>query len=268
MNPWEQLIWRLNILLTAAVLANLWRTGLARKYKLFFIFFAADFIQSTLMLFVGYGTSAYAEIYFPTQAIKISFSALLLIEIYSLVLQDYPALARFGKATVGYLLLTAAILAAAGLLWKDPSSAGKQILLTRGLLVERTLNGTMVVFEILVALFLAWFPVRIRHNELLIIAGLLISFLSRAAVAQLVNRFQGNHPVIALVNTVYLIIVTSCLGLWLLGLRREGESRTAILSRRWSLPQANRLICQLEDINSSLERIRVGCPPQTVQRLF
>jgi hypothetical protein len=96
------------------------------KYKLLFTFMAADFAQSVFLMGVGYQTTAYATIYFPTQGIKISFAALLLIEIYSFVLQDRPALARFGRATVGYVLLAAALLAASGLLWDAPAAPTKQ----------------------------------------------------------------------------------------------------------------------------------------------
>jgi len=49
-------------------------------------------VQSVLLFLIKCGTNAYAEIYFPTQALKISFSALLLIKIYSVVLRDRPGL--------------------------------------------------------------------------------------------------------------------------------------------------------------------------------
>jgi hypothetical protein len=47
-----------------------------------------------------------------------------------------------------------------------------------------------------------------------------------------------------------------CLLVWLLGLRREGESRTAVVGHLWNRAEADRLTEQLDAINDSLERLR------------
>jgi hypothetical protein len=256
MNPWERVIWWTNVVLTAAVLINLWRIGLVRRYKLFYAYQAADFLQSAVLIFVPYRTTLYAQIYFPTQTVKICFAAFLLIEIYSVVLEDRPALARFGKSFVGYVLLAAALIAASGLMVHEPASAGKQVLFTRELLVERTLTSTMVIFEILVASFLSWFPVRIRRNELLIIGGFLVWFLSRSALTELTNLFQGQRALQAFVNSTHLFISCGCLCAWLFGLRREGENRTAVVASWWNARQANGLLLQLDALNDVLSKAR------------
>jgi hypothetical protein len=72
----------------------------------------------------------------------------------------------------------------------------------------------------------------------------------------LANQFHGNRPAIHAVNSVLNWVVIACLLLWLVGLRRGGESRTTVVGHLWNRAEGQRLAEQLEAINDSLERMR------------
>jgi hypothetical protein len=115
---------------------------------------------------------------------------------------------------------------------------------------------SMAIFLILISLFMAWFPVRMRRNVLIYITGFIVWSLSRSAAVHLGTRFPGNKPVMLSINLVEMFIGIGCLLYWLLGLRREGEARTAVVGHLWNRAEAERLTEQLDAINEGLARMR------------
>jgi hypothetical protein len=123
-------------------------------------------------------------------------------------------------------------------------------------LFEQTMDGTMAIFLIIISIFMGWFPVRMRRNVIVYIGGFLLWALSRSAAAHIVNQWSGNTQVSLVVSSMQMFIEMGCLLLWLLELRREGESRTAVVGHLWNRAEAERLTDQLDAINSGLERLR------------
>jgi hypothetical protein len=254
LNPWEKGIWCLTIGLTAAVLVRLWSSGLAKVYKLLFFYLASDFLSSLIALFITYRSAAYGYYYFSAQALKIVVAAFMLTEIYGLALERTPALAQFGRNSVGYLLGVAALIPLVGLLLH--SSPPAHPYRTAFLLFEQTMDLSMAIFLILISIFMAWFPVRMRRNVLVYISGFIVWSLSRSAAVHLSTLFPGNKPVMLSINLVDTFIGMGCLAFWLLGLRREGEARTAVVGHLWNRAEAERLTEQLDAINNGLARLR------------
>ena len=254
MNPWEKGILCFTAGLTAAVLVKLCWTGLVKTYKLFFCYLAADFLSSIGALTIPYDTKMYGNFYFASQTLKIVLSAFVLVEIYALALAGTPALARFGRNMVSYILAAAALVPVVGVLVDHAKSRHPYL---RGFfLFEQTMDGTMALFLIIISLFMAWFPVRMRRNVIVYIGGFIVWSLSRSALVHIVNQWSGNKQVSLIANSVEMCIVIGCLSVWLLELRREGERRTAVVGHLWNRGEADRLKEQLEAINNGLERMR------------
>ncbi len=257
MNLWEKGVFLLTTALTGALLIRVWSIGLARVYKWFFCYFAWDFLTSLVLLYVPYNTKRYGQFYFSMQTVKILIGAFVVVEIYSLALERTPALAQFLRNAVGYILTAAAGIPVIWVLADSlkSSDAADTMIRVYGLF-ERTMDATMGIFLILISLFLAWFPVRLKRNAILYILGFIVWSLSRSAAAHLVIRFHGNLPVIAAISGVQMCLGLGCTLLWLIGLRREGEARTAVVGHLWNRAEADRLTSQLEAINDSLDRMR------------
>jgi hypothetical protein len=254
LNPWEKGLVCLAAGLTAAVLVKLWWSGLVRVYKLLFCYLAADFLLSIGAVTIPFDTKRYGDFYFSSQTLKIVISAFVVVEIYGLALAGTPALARFGRSTVSYVLAAAALFPFAGLLLDHSQSPHPY--LRAYLLFEQTMDGTIAIFLIIISAFMAWFPVRMRRNVILYAGGFIVWSLSRSAAVHIVNQWSGNKAVNLAVNLVDMFIIMGCLLVWFLGLRREGESRTAVVGHLWNRAEADRLTEQLDAINDSLERLR------------
>jgi hypothetical protein len=88
------------------------------------------------------------------------------------------------------------------------------------------------------------------------IAGFITWSLPRSAYVHGINRWFHNQQLILIINIIQMCIVLTCLLFWLIGLRREGEIRTAVVGHLWNRAEAERLTQQLDAINNNLERLR------------
>lgn len=256
MNPWEKGVWYITIGLTAALLAKLWWTDLYRIYKLFFCYLAADFLASIGGIAIPFRSKAYGDFYFSAQTIKILIAAFMLVEIYSLALERYPALARFFGSAVGYILAVSGAVPLIALWVNHSASTAAHPYLRTFFLFERTMDGTMGIFLILISIFMAWFPVRLRRNVIVYISGFIVWSLSRSLLAHVVSQWFAHKPVKLAADVAQMAIGVSCLLFWLIGLRREGELRTAVVGHLWNRAEAERLTEQLDAVNAGLARLR------------
>lgn len=254
MNPWEKGLLYLTTALTVSLLAKLWRSGLVKIYRRLFSFLAVDFLSSVIGLSVPYNTTWYGYLYVAMQTLKIAVAAFVLVEIYALALERTPALAQFGRNTVSYILGAAALLPVAGILMDHAPSPHPY--LRRFLLFEQTMDATIAIFLIIISVFIAWFPVRMRRNVILYAGMFIVWFLSRSAGVHVVNQWSGDLTVALVVNFAEMGIIIGCLMVWLIGLQPEGEGRTAVVGHLWNRAEAGRLTEQLDAINDSLERLR------------
>jgi hypothetical protein len=255
LNPWEKGLWFLTTGLTAAVLVKLWLTGLIKIYKLLFTYLFVDFASSIGAMTIPFRSKMYGDFYFTAQTLKIVVAAFVLIEIYSLALERHPALARFGRSVVGYILLAAGVFPFIEL-WLNHANAKAYPYLRAFLLFERTLDSTIAIFLVLISAFMTWFPVRLRKNVILYISGFIVWSLSRSILVHVVNQWFREPRIRVGANIVQLCFELGCLVFWLIGFQREGEVRTAVVGHVWNRAEADKLVEQLDAINDSFEKMR------------
>lgn len=258
MNPWEKGLWFLTTGLTAAVLVKLWLTGLIKVYKLFFAYLLVDFVSSVGAMMIPFHSKMYGSFYFTAQTLKIIVGAFVLIEIYSLALERHPALARFGRSIVGYILIGAGALPLIELWlgrWAGAATAAQRYV-RAFLLFEQTIDGTMAIFLILISVFMAWFPVRLRRNVVVYTSGFIAWSLSRSVMALIMSRWFTDAHTKQITGIVQFCFALGCLVFWLIGFQREGEVRTAVVGHVWNRAEAEKLAEQLDAINDNLEKMR------------
>lgn len=254
MSQWGQVVTYVNLGLSLAVLGMLWGARLMARYKLLVGYLLADFMLTAKGLTLAGNRNIYAQFYFGAQSVKIVIAAFVLVEIYALSLENTPALARFVRNGVAYILFVSALFPGAALLL-DRSPARYPWL--RGFfLLEQTMGAMMAIFLVLLSLFLAYFPVRLRRNVFVYSSGFIVWAVTHSAAVFLVNQSPGNLPFHAWVNFAQACLQGMCLFYWLLGFRREGELRTAVVGHLWSRAEAERLTELLGAINTRLERLR------------
>jgi hypothetical protein len=81
--------------------------------------------------------------------------------------------------------------------------------------------------------------------------GYVIYFLTRETVELVINL---GHHWIRVVSSLEMTVSVLCLTFWIMTLRREGETRRAVVGHQWNPADEQRLRAQLDAINASLLR--------------
>jgi hypothetical protein len=249
---WLSAVWYLNLAATVALALNLLRTGLYRVYRFFFVYLAVDAVQTVDLMLLRSHRKAYAWNYVFTQPVKVLLAIFVILELYRVALAQRPALARFGRDTVGYVLAAAALVAFSLLMLDSAIPRGQDKVLHRLFSFERTMDIWMLTFLIVISAFMAWFPVRMTRNGALYIAGFAVYFLARASGLLLVNLAPDFKKML---DPVLLSVSFACLIVWLFALRSEGEQTTVVTGRQWDPGAMTRLTGQLDAINARLLRL-------------
>lgn len=239
----------LDLAVEALLILSLARNGLYRIYRFFFAYLSADAAETVAGIAFQTNKRLYAEIYFAGQGVKMILAVLVVLELYQLALEHHPALARFGRRTVAYALLAAAVMAGLAVSLDRAIPAGRSPVVHRFNTFERSMDLWMLLFLILAILFMVWFPVRLKRNGAMYIGGFLIYFLSRTAGLLFRNLTPGWRGPI---DQGLMAASIGCLLVWLLALTKRGEEITTVVGHRWSPQEARRLSAQLDAINAKL----------------
>jgi len=239
----------LNGAIEVGLLIRLLSYGLARRYCWLFGYFLADVLQILLLIRLPTYSISYGYIYFGGQGVKALLGVLLAISLWKLALLGYPALARFGRQIVIYMLLAAMALAAVGLLLEPATPRGQNPTMHSLQAIEGAVDSMVLVFLVAAVLFLLWFPVKVRRNVAVCIGGFVFYGFQRWAGLLLVNLYpKYSHAFYALM----VVLELTCLVLWALAIKPEGEIVTTVTGHRWNPAETERLLGQLDAINARL----------------
>ena len=244
--------WRVELAATLILVASLAYHRLHLVYRFFFVYLAADAIETIAALIFHENRRIYSEIYFAGQGIRMLLAVFVVLEIYRIALAGQPALARYGKTTVSYVLATAAVVAVAGFWIDQDSGPGRDAGVRRFVTFERTMDAWMLLFLLMISAFMIWFPVRLKRNNFLYIGGFVIYFLARS----LGLLFSNIAPLlISKLDNWMVATQIMCLILWTIALQPAGEKISMEVGHRWDPEAAGRLKDQLSAINAALLRM-------------
>jgi hypothetical protein len=244
----------LNDAFDAGLLIQLLRYGLAPRYRWLFGYFLTDFLQVLVLTLLPIYSIWYGYIYFGGQGVKLLLGVAIAISLWKLALLGYPALARFGRQILIYMLLAAMSVAAVGLLLEPPPPPRRlqNPLLHSLQALEGAADSMVLVFLAAVVLFLLWFPVKVRRNAAICIGGFLFYWFQRWAVLLLLNLYPKHSTAL---SAAALVLSLACLVLLTLAIRPDGEIVTTVTGHRWNPSEAEHLLGQLNAINARLEQI-------------
>jgi len=246
--PFEQQF--LLVLQTAAVVALLARflwTGLYRIYVYFFVYLLLFVAQTVVLGLVPYHTNAYRDAFLATEGLITCCYALIVLELYSIVLQNLGGIAsvsrRYIRIALGLAIALSAVLLA---FEKTPGSR-----VARFLIFERVTVSSLVAFVILISFFLLYYPIHLSRNVIIYSIGYAFYFLTKAAALFIGN--VDNHWMRQF-DTLRIVVATLCLLFWTFMLNRQGERGTMTLGHHWRPEDEERVLSRLHAINSSLLR--------------
>ncbi len=104
------LLWGFSIVANATAALRLYQLDLNRVYRFFFLYLVITTARSLVLLPFSLGGNMYALIYLATLPILWVFYILIVLELYSLVLQNYSGIYSLGRWTLyGALLFSIAV---------------------------------------------------------------------------------------------------------------------------------------------------------------
>jgi hypothetical protein len=235
---------------TAALIAlsfRLWWTRLHRVYLYFFGYLIAELLQIAVLTSVPFHSNVYRDAWVATESITICFYVLVVLELYSVALRDLAGIASVSRRYIKVTLAVSILLALLPLyLEKSPANISQHVFI-----FERAIFSSIVVFLLLIASFLAYYPVPLSRNALVYLFGFVVYFLTKAA-ALFINNLSYKWT--REMSTAEMSVSGVCLVYWVFALKRQGECKTLVVGRHWKPEQEERLLTQLQAINASLLR--------------
>ena len=231
-------------------------TGLYRRYRALFCFLILRSLFFVVALFVlggDLGSGAYQKFWLAFTPISWIIDILVVLELYSLVLEKHRGLLTLGRWVQYAGLALAIFISGLSLL---PSIRGgvaqKSAILDYYYAIERGIDLSLVVFLVFILFWLTRYPVPLSRN--VVVHSLVYSTLFFSNTLGLLARvffgFQLSRPV----STFILGIFAACTLVWLVLLNEKGEE-VRVNVPHFGPEQEQRILSQLEALNSTLLKV-------------
>lgn len=230
---------------------RLFSTKLNSVYRWFSAYILYELARVILFGFMNPRTNLYTAIYFVTQPITWCLYLLVILELYQLVLRNHPGIAKFGRRAVliGLSVSTAISLATLFLDLQHPSPMYVRI--ATYVLIERLIVSSLLLFLLLLTAFLTYFPVPVNRNTV-VHTRIFACYLTVKAALLIFRNMIVRDELAAMINLVVQLLSTACLVAWSVLLTRSGESVERRRPSGRDREAEERLIAQLDAINSTL----------------
>jgi hypothetical protein len=231
---------------------RLYQLGLHRAYRFFFLYLVVQVLRSAALFPFRPNTKLYGDIYLISGTVILVLFVAIAIELYGVVLADRRGIASLGRWAI---IIALGLSVGASLLFMAvdlSGTAGKSPILFYFNVVHRVVASTLLFFLLLITAFLLWFPVPLKRNAVVYCLGYAIYFLAVSSTVLLMNVAGVEFARIASVGQ--LAVATGCAVVWIFALNRQGESDKIVVGHQWSPEQAERLIGQLNSMNTVLLR--------------
>ena len=228
---------------------KLWRSGLFRIYRALFVFAIFEATRAAMTLALSRTTAFYTWFYFATEPITWVLYALMTLEAYQTALSGFPAISSVSRRFVSVSLAAAVVLSVASLAF-GASNDSPYPSLEAFLLVRRVVNASLLLFVVCLALVLFWFPVPLNRNAL-VNAATFTFYFGATTGAIFLRNLTGPESTAA--ANVALMCAANCMVIaWMVLLNPQGQQQSVTAGIPRDRERAERLIGQLESLNSTL----------------
>ena len=247
--PWRVAVYAVTNITFALMLVRLTAARLVRSYTALTSWLVENVVGAGLNWTVAMNFDTYRWFYFAEEGCNIIFLSWMVFQLYAQVLQGLPGIASVSRRAM-QVILPASTIVSLLLLAFEVTPRGPVTLIY---LVSRTVTATLVMFVLAITVFMVWFPIRVSRNTVVYLIGLALFFVPKAGSMFLTNSLHAPDGFGGMVSE---IASTVCLLLWIIGLRRAGETKQLAPARSFNQADEKRLLAQLESINRTLMRTR------------
>jgi len=255
-------LWYGGVILQVMLLARLFRLGLIDRYPVLASYLAFDAAQTALRVYLYhsglrlFGLQGYGLFYFFSQPVLWTLYFLLMLELYSLMLAEFPGFRRLGRLTM-YSSLGAVALSCCLLMVLDQQAGFDSYpWLTYLILQERSVFLCLSLLALLLLVFAHYYRLYIKRNVWVLLACLGSYFLVGALLLTLREHFGSSFaPLRNLANAAWFFC--ALLGA-LLFVSRAGETEARPLRVTWGRRNQQleaSLFLQLQSFNHVLVKV-------------
>ena len=231
---------------------KLYRTGLYRRYPIFFAFFVFRILNSIWPLFLTISSDLYLKLWVLTEPVEVGFYVLIVVELYKLILEKYKGLYSLGRWALYVSLAISVAISAISLLPRiNPSMPQRSKVMFYVLAAERGVETGLAIFIVLMLCFLSFFPVKLSRNVRMQALVFSIFFLSNTFVVLV--HIQFGHRMEDEVNTVLMGVSAGSIVAWLTLLSVAGEE-VPHSPALYGQEHESRLLTHLDSLNAALLR--------------
>jgi hypothetical protein len=236
----------------AVLIVRLWAEGLLPRYRFFVGYLSCFLVELPLQSIVPMNSIRYLYAYVLVESVLWFFQICMIVELFSMVLKEYPGIARTGRRFIGLSFTAAIVISLSLAMAYSQTGPGRYPTLEQYLLVARVVAFIILAFLLLLLAFLFWFPVQLSRNVVVYAISFSVYFSCRA-LTRLAANLIGPDVFIWL-SAISLSIAVGCLVIWILFLTRRGETVDLTVGHRWQPEDGPALVRRLETINDALLR--------------
>jgi len=245
-------LWAVEVGLCLALVARLALLRLARQYPALVTALGVGALRALLLSNLNFRSTAYGVAYVVTEPLTWASNAWVAFEIYQKVLQSYQGISALGRKSLAAGLAISAgiacITSVRNIRWTG--ELYPVLLVTAAL--SQGVSLTLLIFLVLISLFILWYPIPLKRNLLFYALGYSLVFISLGLGFFLRSAFGPQMA--RTVSYTHLAVWVGCLVFWLIGLRQSGEVVSTTMGSALRAGDQDRLLAQVEALNSLLLR--------------
>jgi hypothetical protein len=220
-------------------------------YKYFFCYVIVDGLDTVYPFFIPHASKLYGWVFLGFQSVKLCLYVLIVFELYSVLLRDLEGIARLARrysvVALGISMVLSVLVVTSLPLPHNP--------LRKLFYIEIPIISSLVLFMLLIAVFIAYYPVPLHRNALVYSIGYVVYFISKTALLFIYNlHLEASGRTF---STILLYAGLGCVVFWTIFLSRAGERRMLAVGGRWSPPERQQqVLLRLRALNDSVLRAR------------
>jgi hypothetical protein len=242
-----------SLLGSALTALKLFKSGLYRRYRVFFAYFVFRLVNGMWPIFLDVKSPKYFYFWVLTEPVLWVFYILMVFELYRLVLENHKGLYTLGRWAMYIGIGLSVIISALSLLPRiTPAMPQQSRIIGYFFAAERGIDLSLAIFILLILFFLSRYPVPLSRNVVVHAVVYSIYFLSNTLVFLLKSLFGLRQ--MDEVNLLLMCASSGCVVAWLVLLTPKGE-KTRTSAQRFGPEHEERVLQQLDSLNATLLKV-------------